>query len=204
MSKIPTRLSTLAAALLLTSGGAWSTETAPEDPVLVSIEEAAQFYREGDYSEAVSSLNLAVQQIQEKKGATLADLLPEPLEGWVADAAESQVAAASMLGGGLSVERSYRREQANVQIQIVADSPMLQAVMMMFANPMFASADGGRMERIGRQKAIVKYDSATGHGSINAVVANRFLITVEGQGASEEELRAYAALVDFEKIAALP
>ena len=60
------------------------------------------------------------------------------------------------------------------------------------------------MERIGRQKAIVKYDSAAGRGSINAVVANRFLVTLEGQGAKEEELRAYAALVDFEKIAELP
>ena len=69
---------------------------------------------------------------------------------------------------------------------------------------MFASADGGRMERFGRQKAIVKFDPVTGRGSISAVVANRFLITVEGQGASDEELRAYAAALDFEKIAALP
>ena len=109
-----------------------------------------------------------------------------------------------MLGGGLSVERTYRKDQASVQIQIVSDSPMLQAMMMMFANPMFASADGGRMERFGRQKAIVKFETGTGRGSINAVVANRFLISLDSRGASEEELRAYAAAVDFEKIAALP
>jgi hypothetical protein len=204
MAKIPIGCSALAVALALTTSGAWCAETEAEDPVLVSIEEATEFYRGGNYSEAVSSLNLAVQQIQEKKGSTLAGLLPEPLEGWIADAAKSEVAAAAMLGGGLTVERTYRKDQASVQIQIVSDSPMLQAMMMMFANPMFASADGGRMERFGRQKAIVKFDPATGRGSINAVVANRFLIALDSRGASEDELRAYAAAVDFDKIAALP
>jgi hypothetical protein len=204
MAKIPIGCSALAVALALTTGRAWSAEPEAEDPVLVSIEEATEFYREGNYSEAVTSLNLAVQQIQEKKGSTLADLLPEPLEGWTAEAAQPEVAAAAMLGGGLRVERTYRRDQASVQIQIVSDSPMLQAIMMMFANPMFASADGGRMERFGRQKAIVKFDPESGRGSINAVVANRLLISLDSRGASEEELRSYAAAVDFEKIAALP
>lgn len=64
--------------------------------------------------------------------------------------------------------------------------------------------DGGKMVRIGRQKAIVKYTSEDQSGELQMVVANRFLVTVEGNGVSHDELLDYARAIDTKKMADMP
>jgi hypothetical protein len=175
-----------------------------DDDVINSINEGMKFYKDGEYAEATSSLNYAVQLIQQKKGETLTGLLPEPLDGWTAEEAQSQAAGAAMFGGGVTAERDYSKGSSHVSIKIVTDSPMLQSFMMMFSNPMFATADGGKMERIGRQKAIVKYIPADKSGDLQMVVDNRFLVSVEGSDISRDELLDYAKAIDTKKLADLP
>lgn len=180
------------------------SSSAIADDVTDYINEALEFYNDGQYSEAVSSLNFAEQLIQQKKSTGLEAFLPGPLAGWEAEAATSQAASSAMMGGGISAERNYNKGDSSVHINIVADSPMLQAVMMMFSNPMFAASDGGKMERIGKQKAIVKFDPNTQEGEVQIVVANRFLVTVEGDGVTDQVLKDYAKAIDFDKMAQLP
>ena len=174
------------------------------DDIEDSIREGLEYYKNGDYTEAAGSLNYAAQLIQQKKGESLQSLLPEPLKGWAADDAESQAMGASMMGGGLTASRHYSRDDSSVDIQIMTDSPMLQAMMMMFSNPMIAASDGGKMEKINGQKAIVKYQESEQRGDINIVAANRFLITVEGYDVSASDLKAYAAAIDYKKLEELP
>jgi hypothetical protein len=80
---------------------------------------------------------------------------------------------------------------------------MIQSMMMMFGNPMLAGADGGKMEKIAGEKAIVKYNAADKSGDIKLVIANRFLVTLDGSDISLEDLKAYAAKIDYKKLAAL-
>jgi len=174
------------------------------DEVTDTIDEAVKLYNEGAYSDSVESLNYASQLIQQKKGGSLAELLPEPMDGWAAGEVDSQAAGAAMFGGGVSAGRQYTKSDSTIDIKILTDSPMLQGMMMMFSNPMFASSDGGKLTRIKRQKAIVKYDKANRSGEITIVVANRFLITIEGNNAMSEDMKAYAEALDFKKITALP
>lgn len=175
-----------------------------DDDVINSINEGMEFYKNGEFAEATSSLNYAVQLIQQKKGEALTGLLPEPLAGWTAEQAQSQAAGAAMFGGGVTAEREYSKGDSHIAIKIVTDSPLLQSVMMMFSNPMFATADGGKLERIGRQKAIVKYTPADKSGDLQMVVDNRFLVSVEGNDVSRDELLAYAKAIDTKKMANLP
>ena len=201
MGKLSNRL--FAAALFLMIFSLFTTPAMADD-VTDYINEALEYYKDGEYSEAVSSLNFAEQLIQQKKSSGLEAFLPEPLSGWNAEAVTSQAAGSAMLGGGISAERQYSKGDSSIRIQILADSPMLQGVMMMLSNPMFAASDGGKMERIGKQKAIVKYDAASQEGEIQIVVANRFMVTVEGDGISDKELKDYAKAIDFNKMAQLP
>ena len=173
------------------------------DEVTDAINEALQSYQDGKFSEAMTSLNYASQLIGQKKGGDLQSFLPKPLDGWEASEATSQAMGAAMLGGGVSAERRYDKDSASVTVQIVTDSPMLQGMMMMFSNPMLAGADGGKLEKIAGEKAIVNYDNQQKTGKINLVIANRFLVTVEGDGVSLEDLKAYAAKIDYKKLAAL-
>ncbi len=174
------------------------------DDVTDYINEALQYYKDGQFSDAVDSLNFAEQMIQQKKSSGLETFLPEPLKGWNAEIATSQAASSAILGGGISAERQYSKGKSSIQIQIMADSPMLQGVLMMMSNPMFATSDGGKMERIKKQKAIVKFDPNTKKGEIRIVVANRFLITIEGNGVTSKELKDYAKAIDYNKMMTLP
>jgi len=173
------------------------------DDVTDAIDEAMQYYQDGKYSDAMTSLNYASQLIGQKKGGDLQSFLPQPLAGWEAEEATSQSVGAAMLGGGISAERQYNKGSSSVRIQIVTDSPMLQSMMMMFGNPMLAGADGGKLEKIAGEKAIVKYNAADKSGDIKLVIANRFLVTLDGNDASLEDLKAYASTVDYKKLAAM-
>jgi len=178
--------------------------TSYADDVTDYMNEALQYYKDGQYSDAVDSLNFAEQLIQQKKSTGLEAFLPGPLKGWTAEAATSQAASSAMLGGGITAERSYSKGDSSIQIQIMADSPMLQGVLMMMSNPMFATADGGKMERIGKQKAIIKFNPSTKEGDIQIVVANRFLVSIEGNGITNKNLKDYAKAIDYKKMSTLP
>jgi hypothetical protein len=110
-----------------------------------------------------------------------------------------------MFGGGLSAEGHYRRgDKGDVTVKIVTDSPLLQSMMMLISNPMFATSSGGKLEKIKNQTAIVKYEAQEKRGDINVVVAGKILVTVEGNEVSRDDLMDYAKAVDYEKITALP
>jgi hypothetical protein len=172
------------------------------DEVTDAINEALQQYKSGNYSEAMNNLNYASQLVGQKKGGNLQSFLPNPLQGWTAEDAKSE--AAQMYGGGVIAERRYRKDESSVSIRIITDSPMLQGMMMLLSNPMMATSDGGKMVKIGGEKAIVKYNASKKRGDINIVVANRFMVTVEGKKVELEDLKAYAAAINYKKLSALP
>jgi len=68
---------------------------------------------------------------------------------------------------------------------------------------MYATSDGGKLEKINRQKAIVKFDPDTKRGDINIVVAKRFLVTVKGNKTTIADLKAYAKAIDYKMMKSL-
>lgn len=174
------------------------------DDVVDTLNEAIKSYENGEYGAAAEDINYALQLIQQKKSKGLEAYLPEPLSGWNAKKAKSQTAGAAMFGGGISTSREYTKGSSRVHIEIITDSPLMQSMMGLFANPMFAASDGGKLERINREKAIVKYNEERQRGDITIVVARRFLVKVEGQKVSLEELKAYAKAINFRKLKNLP
>jgi hypothetical protein len=174
------------------------------DDVTDSINEALKQYNKGDFADAVQSLDYAAQLIRQKKGGQLEAFLPAPLAGWEAEDAKSQAMGSAMFGGGVTADRSYVKGDSRVNVKIITDSPMMQGMMMMFSNPMMATSDGGKLEKINGEKAIIKYSNDTKEGDINIVIGNRFLVTVQGNDVARQDLIAFAQGIDFKKLAALP
>jgi hypothetical protein len=108
-----------------------------------------------------------------------------------------------MLGGGIVAERNYSKDSKNVTVTFAMDSPLLQSFAMVLSNPMFATADGGKMTRIDGQKAVVKYDDSSKSGEINLIVANRVLVTVKGDQVDQADLTEYAKSVAYQNLSAL-
>jgi hypothetical protein len=86
-------------------------------------------------------------------------------------------------------------------VEIVSDSPVLQSIIMMLNNPLFAGASGGNIQTIKRQRSIIKYNTNDRSGEINIVVDSRFIVTVKGRSVDQAVLLAYAEAVDFDALA---
>jgi len=168
-----------------------------QDDVLTTVNEAVKQYKAGDLAGAASNLDYASQLVRQKKSERMKDLLPEPLAGWEGKPANAQTLGTAVFGGGVTVSREYKKGDAKVFIEIVSDSPVLQSVMMMLNNPMFAGASGGNLKTIKGQRAIIKYDNGKRSGDVNIVVAGRFMVTLKGTRVDQQTLIDYAEAVDF-------
>ena len=170
------------------------------DEITDSIEEAKEYYKEGDYVEAANSLDYASQLIRQKRSGNLESLLPEPLAGWSAEDVKSKAAGPGYLGGMISAKRKYKKNKSSVTIEIITDSPALQSMVMLFSNPAYAAADGGKLTKIKRQKAIIKYHPSKKNGEINIVVAKQYLVSVKGRNVNENDLVDYASAIDYKTL----
>ncbi|MCI5123936.1 MAG: hypothetical protein D3925_05535 [Candidatus Electrothrix sp. AR5] len=171
------------------------------DDVLTTINEALKQYNLGEFAGAISNLDYATQLIRQKRSERMKSLLPEPLSGWQAKPATAQALGTAVFGGGVTVSRDYYTDQgASLSIEMVSDSPVLQSIMTMLNNPMFAGAAGGIIKTIKRQRAMIKYDEKDRKGEIDIVVASRFMVTVKGRGVDRKTLFQFAESVDFDAL----
>ena len=179
--------------------------TAWADEISNQIKEAIVLYEAGDYAGAASELDFAAAQIRQLQAGKYSDALPDPLPGWESEAAEITAVSGSMMGGAVGADREYRKDDATAEIQILAESPMLPAVAMMFNNQMMLTSSGMELIKIKGQKATLEYDTANRSGEIMLVVLNTVLVTVSGNSIDEAQLKAYAEAIDYaliKKIAA--
>jgi hypothetical protein len=188
----PRLITALCAAGLLSGAAALRA-----DDVTDQVDEAMKAYKDKDYATAASGLEAAAQLIRQKRGEGLTKLLPNALDGWTAEDATSSAAGAALFGGGTSAARRYTKGDASIKIELMTDSPMLQGVMMMINNPMFATSDGGKMERIKGQKALVKQKDL----SIQIVVGGAMLLTIDGDDCDMADVRKYAEAIDYAALA---
>ena len=172
------------------------------EPVVTTLHQALHHYQEGEFAEAVASIDYARQLIRQKKAEVLMTFLPEALSGWSADEPTYSILSDMLLGGGTSTERHYRLEQKSVIIKIVADSPMIQTVTKMFrGNSLFGDAMG-KLIMIDGRRATLKYNE--GSGSLTLLGGSRFLITIDGNGVDQDDLLAYCRQLDMAGLEALP
>ncbi len=170
------------------------------DDVTDSIDEALANYKKGNYSEAISNLDYASQMVRQKKSTTLGDLLPQPLTGWTAQDVESQAVGGAMFGGMVSANREYTKGNSNITITVMTDSPMMQTMMMFMSNPMMATSSGMKIKKVNGQKAVVEYSAKNNKGTMHIVVANKVLVTVNGNGVDLKVIEQYAAAIDYKKL----
>ena len=181
-----TRLAVLLAAMLTLFA-----PPASADEIEDALAAALEAYRAGDVALAREEADFAASLLAQKKAAGLAEFLPAPLQGWTREDGETQAMGAAMMGGGMVASATYRNAAGDdVEITLMADNPMVAAMAGMFANAA-AMTSMGRLERIGRQKAVI-----TEEGEIQSVVDGRVLVSVSGSAPLEVK-KAFFSAIDF-------
>jgi hypothetical protein len=190
-----TRLRVLlcAAVLAVAAAQILSPATAADD-ILDAIDQGRKAYQSGDMTAAKQSLDLASTLIGQKNAEGFAKMLPEPLAGWRAEEAQSNAVGGAIFGGVSAASRNYTNAKGdNVEISISGDSALLMQFAPMMNNPAMA-AMMGKLIKIGSQRAIQNQD-----GDVVMVVANKFLINVQGSADAASKL-AYTQAVDVAKL----
>ena len=185
MTSIRTVVALAAFALLATPAAA--------DDITEAMEQARKAYQAGDLGQAKQSLDLASQLIGQKNAETFSTLLPNALPGWKAEKPQTTALGAAGFGAS-TASRTYNNPKGDhVEVQISGDSAVVSQIAMFLNNPAMAGAMG-KLVRVGSQRAIQDND-----GNVKLVVANKFLVSVEGSADSASKL-AYAQAIDIARL----
>ena len=175
------------------------------DEIAARIKEALQHYENGELGEAVSVLNYAISQIQEKKTLVLKETLPAPLPGWKAEEPSGDQVPMAFFGAGVTVSRHYYSEagEKSVDIEIISDSPLLQSMLSFITNPaLLAAQPGVKLLRINEHQAVQKFNSRDKEGEISIVIRSSMLVKVRGTGLDKiDEVLLYAKAIDYNALA---
>ncbi len=166
------------------------------DDVTDQINEALKAYQNHDTQTAIAALDAAANLLRQARADGLKKLLPAAPPGWTADAAESTAVSVAMLGGGITASRTYHNGRQSVEVQIVADSPMLQTVAALISSPL--GAIGGMKTVVigGRRLSYTENDR-----SYMTLVADKVIVRVEGNSDTPDAtLKSFIEVIDFAAI----
>ena len=157
------------------------------------LKDALQSYKSGNLTEAAEGLDDAAQMVRQQKGKMMEPFLPKALPGW-----EDGGNSTPPITHAALAATSFIKDDAVIQIYFVADPRNDEAMQMRY----FAE-QGGRLVRIGKQRAMVTYDARGQQGQVVVTVARQVLVVVRGENAGQEDIMSYAKAIDYEKLGAL-
>ena len=163
------------------------------DEVEDLFQEAIKSYQSGDLSDAATALDDAAQMVRQQKAKKMEPFLPKPLAGW-----EDGGNAVPPVSHAAVTAHSYMKESSVIQVIFLSDARSDEAFGMQFFE-----SQGGRLERVGKQRASVQYDPKERGGQIAITVEKRVLVIVRGENVEKDDMTAYAKAIDFEQLAAL-
>ncbi|PKP65629.1 MAG: hypothetical protein CVT86_03215 [Alphaproteobacteria bacterium HGW-Alphaproteobacteria-8] len=176
--------------LLLAAALAVALSPASADEIEDAIAAGLAAYRAGDIAAAKDELDYATTLLGQKKAAGLTAFLPPAFDGWTRSEGDASAAGAALFGGGLNASASYARGGETIEIQIMADNPMVATMGAMLGNPAMMATQG-EVRRVGRQRYVVSAD-----GGMMALVGARALVQLSGSAAREDKI-AYFESIDF-------
>ena len=166
------------------------------DEITDQISEATAAYQKKDLATALAALDAAANLLRQARGDLFKTALPRPLPGWTAEDAEVNVAAAAVMGGGITASRKYQKGDDQVTVELMADGPIVASMAALLSSPVLAMGGARQVVISGRRMAYMKDDNA-----YLSMVADRVLVKIgANRGVPDEALRAYVAATDFAAI----
>ncbi len=181
------------ALVLLSPLGALAQQRAAQPKVLTfadSVDEAKKQVSSDKLGAAISAMQAGIRDLQKKQRAEILEALPKP-EGWeikdqkTDDADEAIATGISALGQ--TVSRDYDKGDQHIQIEVSANSPMVQMISMLLSNPAMIQAQKGEAITYGTSKAMLTKQDGGGI-ELQILMNDVHLIKVTSRGISEDDL----------------
>jgi len=158
-----------------------------------AVETARKSVDAEEYGAAVTALQAAIRAVQKLQRASILAALPKP-EGYTfkdndPKDDEQNPFGTSLAALGLTLNRRYEKGDKSIDLEITANSPMVQMLSMMFANPAIVKADGGEIVEYGQHKAILK-PNGEGAFEMTLLMHGKHIVKATSNGLTADELLA--------------
>lgn len=176
-------LTTIFACLLLLGSQGFSQD------VEARLQEARSAYGSGNLEATRFALQQAINEVDVAIGKEVLAVLPAKMGNMGYSENDDQVASAAMGFAGLYVKRLYQDpDVSRMELQILADSPLLAGVNAILALPAFVSDANQKRIRVGNYRALLQ-KSEDSNGVISWDVQVPFgssLMTINVNGIDNE------------------
>jgi hypothetical protein len=172
------------------------------DGGLQQIESAKELYESGDRDGSLTALDGAADLIREQKRSPVAELFPDPLQGWQADPPQSRSDPATVAIAGTNVSRRYSREDgAQVKLALLIDPPAFPFLSSAVHGPVTTGKHPGLQPySLGQWKGTLD-QTADGSYAITLVVGDRLIVQARGSRISDPQiLTQYLEAMDVDTV----
>lgn len=167
--------------------------------IVEAINTGLKHYQAGELSQATAQLDYAATLIRQQKAEEVKKAFPPAPSGWTSEDASADVAASAMFGGGISASRSYSKGDVYIEMELIMDSPMLQAFSGMLSNPSMIAMSGGKITKIQGVNAVIRSDGGDS-SEIQFATPGNGLVTVRGPSSEQTTMLQLANQLDFKKL----
>lgn len=164
------------------------------DDVELALREVYKSYKAGEDKQALEKMREVVKMLEVKVADKVGEQLPEKVDEWKGESLKKEDLA--LLGGGISISRTYVLEDAKITVKVMKDVPALKGVMALLGNEELLKLGNRKTMRISGQTAVME-----GEHKIQFVLDGRIYVELLGNDkAGERELVAFARKLDLRAI----
>jgi hypothetical protein len=172
------------------------------DEIVDQLNATIKAYEGKDYKGAMNELKFITAQLQELDAAENQKLLPAPLEGWSLEKSNDNAGQAmmGMLGGGTTMNATYVKNDEKVEIQILANSPMLAMMSVTITNPaLMASNPNTKPYRYKNNNGMI--ETKERGVEISILVGGQILLKLTGQNLTDQSvIEKYLDAIDLKEL----
>ncbi|MFO1038106.1 MAG: hypothetical protein U1E45_14810 [Geminicoccaceae bacterium] len=152
------------------------------DEITDQLDQAKQYYQQGDIPGAISELDFVMQAMKGKIGQVLLETFPEPPAGWTAAPVTPGDESSIPIVGGSVLTRTYSGpDNATIKATLMSGGGFLQGLAGMFMNPtVMAAQPGAKRVRLGRETATATYDPTDKSSRLLADIGGKATLMLEG------------------------
>ena len=171
-----------------------------------NIASARSSYASGDLSNARFAMEQMLSDLDRVIGKEILAMLPTSMGTMASLPKEDNVTGGSGVATGLFVHRRYGKEERDVNLEIINNSPLINSLNTIITSPLIGGMmrnENQKVVKVQGYKSLVQRDDA-GNGKFNyelQIPFNNTLLTLKVKDSNEEEILKFGDTLPLAKIA---